>query len=278
MLALTGSGILIALTTVTTDSLSSPVQAAGGNEITAGLYPAIGLIAAAGYLALLPLGRLRLLGFVPLVILLPAVVSAGSRGVLVAGAAALAFVVVRHIALARRPMLAALLVGISLLVMAQLATSLAGGAAVKYEKSLLSTNASQVLGDRQFLYDRGVALALEHPTLGIGAGGFASSALIYEDQLYPHNIFLELASEEGYVAVFLFGLLLSAAWWARRRAPGGLRSPEAVVVGGLILLGVVEGFFSFDINGNRLLWFALGLAFALPQLRLGSSSTAKANG
>ena len=60
--------------------------------------------------------------------------------------------------------------------------------------------------------------------------------------------------------------------------PGGLRTPEAVVTGGLIILGVTEGFFSFDINGNRIIWFALGLAFALPQLRLGRPSDAEPSG
>jgi hypothetical protein len=41
---------------------------------------------------------------------------------------------------------------------------------------------------------------------------------------------------------------------------------------------VTEGFFSFDINGNRIIWFALGLAFALPQLRIGKPSDAAPSG
>jgi O-antigen ligase len=267
MLALAGSGLLIALTTVATTNASEPVTAAGGNEITAGLYPAVGLIAALGYLALLPRKWWRLVGFLPVLILLPAAVAAGSRGVLVAGSAALAYVTMRHIACARRPKVAAAIVVVSLVVIAQLATSLAGGAASKYESSLLSTNSSQVLGDRAGLYDRGVRLALDHPLLGAGVGSFPTSSIIFEDQLYPHNIALELAGEEGYIAVLILAFLVAAAWWVRRRAPGGLRSPEAVVTGGLIILNLGEGFFSFDINGNRTLWFALGLAFALPQLR-----------
>ena len=277
MLALTGGGLLIALTTVTTNNTGEPLSVAGGNEITAGLYPALGLIAALGYLALLPRGW-RLAGFLPVIILLPAVVAAGSRGVLVACALALAYVVVRHIACSKRPLLSAVVVGVALLVIAQLATSLAGGAAAKYESSLLSTNASQVLGERQFLYDRGVRLALNHPIAGIGVGGFATSSIVYENELYPHNIVLELASEEGYIAVLILGFLIGGAWWARRRTPGGLRTPEAVVTGGLIILGVTEGFFSFDINGNRIIWFALGLAFALPQLRIGKPSDAAPSG
>lgn len=275
MLALTGSGLLIALTTVTTNNAGEPLSVAGGNEITAGLYPAIGLVAALGYLALLPRGW-RLTGFLPAIILLPAVIAAGSRGVLVACAVALAYVTIRHIACSKRPLLSAIAVGIALLVMAQLAASLAGGAAAKYERSLLSTNASQVLGERQFLYDRGVRLALDHPLAGIGVGGFATSSIVYENQVYPHNIVLELAAEEGYTAVLLLGLLISAAWWARRRTPAGLRSPEAVVTGGLILLGLFEAFASFDINGNRMLWFALGLAFALPHLRPGTPANPEA--
>jgi O-antigen ligase len=267
MLALTGSGLLIALTTVATDNPSQPLISANGNEITAGLYPAIGLVAAIGYFALLPRGRWRLIGFLPAIVLLPAVVAAGSRGVLVAGAAALAFVIIRHIRCAKRPLLAAVIVGVSLLIGAQLATTLAGGAAAKYESQLLSTNSSQVLGDRGFLYHRAEQLAFDHSIAGVGAGGFATSSIVYERLLYPHNIVLELASEQGFGAVLLLAMLVSAAWWARRRVPGGLKSPEAVVTGGLIILALSEGFFSFDINRNRMLWFALGLAFALPQLR-----------
>lgn len=272
MLAFVGVGLVIALTTVATGNFGEPVTVAGGNEITAGLYPAIGLIAALGYLALLPRAW-RLTGFLPAVILLPAVVSAGSRGVLVACAVALVYVTIRHIARSKRPVLSAALVAIALLVMAQLAATLAGDASAKYERSLLSTNASQVLGERQFLYDRGVRLALENPIAGVGVGGFATSSVVYENQLYPHNIVLELAAEVGYTAVLLFGLLLGAAWWARRRTAAGLRSPEAVVTGGLIILGLSEAFVSFDINSNRMLWFALGLAFALPHLRSSAIAT-----
>jgi O-antigen ligase len=267
MLALVCSGLLIALTAVTTTNASEPVTAAGGNEITAGLYPAVGLIAALGYLALRPRSWSRGLGFLAALILLPEAVGAGSRGVLVAGAAALGFVTVRHIACAKHPKIAAALVVISLVVVGQLATSLAGGAAAKYETSLLSTNSGQVLGDRASLYDRGVELALHHPILGAGVGSFSTSSIILEKQLYPHNIALELGGEEGFVSVLILAMLVSAAWWARRGAPGGLRSPEAVVTGGLIILSLGESFFSFDINGNRTLWFALGLAFALPQMR-----------
>lgn len=274
MLALVGSGMLIALTAVATGNINEPLSTAGGNEITAGLYPAVGLIAAVGYLALLPRSLWRIAGLLPVIVLLPAAVGAGSRGVLVAASVALAFVVVQAIVSSRRPVLTGVIVALVLLVVAQLATSLAGGAMAKYETGLLSTNSQQVLGDRQFLYDRAVTLALDHPLAGVGVGGYATSSIIYENQLYPHNIVLELASEEGYAAVFILALLISAAWWVRRRAPGGIRSPEAIVTGGLILIGVIEACFSFDINGNRLLWFAFGLAFALPQLRPGGATNA----
>ncbi|HEY5319836.1 MAG TPA: hypothetical protein VIJ76_03065, partial [Galbitalea sp.] len=135
-----------------------------------------------------------------------------------------------------------------------------GLAAKKYQAVLFSSDTSQVLGLRQYLYHRGWEIAVHHP-MGIGSGGFQAVT----DLNYPHNILLELADEHGLLAVSLFILLVLAAWSARVAAYSGARG-ESIMVGGLILFCLLESLGSFDINQDKPLWFALGLALALPRL------------
>ena len=61
-------------------------------------------------------------------------------------------------------------------------------------------------------------------------------------------------------------------------APRACGAPRLIVAGRLIIFGLSEAFVSFDINGNRMLWFALGLAFALPHLRSSAIATTATGG
>lgn len=271
-------GLLIALTTVTTTNIGEPLAAAGGNEIQAGLYPGLAAIVLAAYLVPLARGLGRVLLALPLVILVPTVVAAGSRGALVSTIVAGVYLVGRAFMRSARKPLALLLVVLGIAGVATAAPTLAGGAASRYEQSLLTTNLSRLLGDRRELMGTGVTLALDHPLAGIGVGGFATARFAYEPQLYPHNILIELGAEQGLTAPAIFVLLAFAAWWARGRVASGVRGPEATLSGALILLLVCEAMVSFDINGNRLMWFALGLAFALARMRTPESLDARVSG
>jgi hypothetical protein len=265
MLGLVGFGVLIALTTV--EAITPGERAAaGGNVIQAGLYPAIGAIATVGYLALVTRGWTRVVTITPLAILIPAVLAAGSRGALLAGTLALSYVLARLLVISRRKTIAFGVAVATVAAAVSLGPQLAGPAAASYE-TLLSTESGEALGVRQELYDRGVALALANPLGGVGVAGYGNASLVYESNAYPHNIIVEFASEEGMAAAGLFVLLVVAAWRARGRAPTGIRGPEAIVSGALVVLLVAEAMASFDINGNRLMWFALGLAFAVSRIR-----------
>jgi len=262
MLGVVAAGMFVALTAVSTGDPSQPLVAAGGNEIELGLYSAFGLVAAVGYLMLLGPSLLRLFWIVPGVVLGTTILGAGSRGAVAGSALALVFVAVSRAISSRRGrriVLVALAAGIGVFVVAP---NVAGLAAKKYENQLFSTNTQRVLGDRGYLYDTASTLALNHP-LGVGAGGFDPDS----DTLYPHNILLELASEEGLLGVALMTALIVAAWRARRRVQKGALSPEATLAGALLVLTLVEAFVSFDLNENRLMWFSLGLALAIPRLR-----------
>ena len=138
---------------------------------------------------------------------------------------------------------------------------LAGGATHKYTHYLFHANLDSILIGREWILTRGWELSIAHP-LGLGAGGF-DWATGWE---HSHNMFFELSSEQGMVAVALVVALIAAAWRARLRGPGG-RSPESAVCGALILLFGVQAFITNGPNDSRPLWFMLGLALALPQFR-----------
>ncbi len=262
MLALVGAGLLVALTAVSTGQPSQPLVAAGGNEIELGLYSALGLVAAVGYLMLFGPPLLRLLWLVPAAILGSAILGAGSRGALSGAALALIFVAVSRALASSRGRGIALVAVAAAVAIFVAAPNIAGLAGAKYQNQLFSTNTQRVLGDRAYLYDQAQTLALNHP-FGVGAGGFDPNS----DTLYPHNIALELASEEGLLGVVLVAALVAAAWRARARFRTGPLSPEATLAGALLVFTLTEAFVSFDLNENRLLWFSLGLALAIPRLQ-----------
>ena len=265
--AFCGYGLLIALTTVETENLGEPLAAAGGNQIQAALYPAIAVVFICTYLALLARGVSRLAVLAPLAILLPATFAAGSRGVFIGAVVVSGYIAGRAVLVSARRGRVLLAVGLATVGAVVLWPYLAGGAEDRYQQQLLSTNLERVVGERENLYRRGVYLAADNPIVGVGAGGFAYSSIVYERAEYPHNILLEFASEEGLAAAALFAALVIAAWRARLRSGLGANGPEVLLSGALLLLFLSEAMVSFDINGNRGMWFALGLAFALRGLR-----------
>jgi O-antigen ligase len=154
---------------------------------------------------------------------------------------------------------------VGVLALAVTGPDLAGRASQKYRQDLFSTDRTAVLGQRLYLYRLGWQLARDHP-MGLGSAGYPA---VTEGLVYPHNIELELADEYGILALGLFAALVAGAWRARRRAAIGPHRLEALVAGALILVYLVDAQVSLSVNENKLLWFALGLALALPRLRAG---------
>jgi hypothetical protein len=259
MVSLAAFGVLIAATAVPTDDVNKPLTVYGGIEIELGLDVGIGLVAAAGYLFFASSSPSRWLWLVPASFMAWIVIVAGSRGALIAAALGLGYVMVAHFIRTPRLRTSAVVLVIGGLVgAAAIAAGLAGQAGQKYETALFSTDTGSVLGLRGYLFHRGWELALDHP-FGLGAAGFQSVTGLN----HPHNILLQLADEQGLLAVVLFLTVTVAAWRARRLAPGGLGSPEAIAAGGLIVFLLVQALASLDINQDKPLWFAYGLAFAL---------------
>lgn len=113
----------------------------------------------------------------------------------------------------------------------------------------------------------------EHPVLGHGTGAWSVDRGYGDIRLYPHNIVMELLYEQGLVGASLFILLI---WYIFRRwrqasrdtylFEGHLHSEtfQLVQISGLIFLfTLLESMSSFDINGNRLMFFCGGLVLAV---------------
>jgi hypothetical protein len=260
MIALVGVGLYVSLTAVRTVHQAAPLVAAGGNEIELATYAAIGMLASLGFLLLIGDSPLRLLWLLPAGLLGVTVVQAGSRGVLAGTVLAVAFLVAQaafHPLPGRARLLTAVAAGAVVALVS--GNALAGGAEHKYTHYLFHSNVDSILVGRGWILTRGWELSVAHP-LGLGAGGF-DWATGWD---HSHNMFFELSSEQGMVAVALVLALIVAAWRARLRGPGG-RSPESAVCGALIVLFFVQALVTNGPNDSRPLWFALGLALTLPQ-------------
>jgi O-antigen ligase len=262
MVGLVALALVVALTAVQTVSASEPLVAAGsgGNEIELALYSAVGLFAAVGYLVLVdPIWRRLLWLALAGVVFIPTILAAGSRGVLTGTVLSLVVLAAFIIARSQRKGLSIAYVLLAVVLLIFAAPGLAGTAGDKYGRVLAGR--SEALGQRAHLYSWGWELALAHP-MGLGVGGYSAKTGFP----YPHNALLEAADEEGVIGLALLVALIIAAVRAAPRGPGGATSPEAVLAVTFLILNVAESMFSDTFTQNRVFWFALGLALAVPKI------------
>lgn len=253
------ASLVVAVTAVPGEHPNQPLTVAGGeSEIELALYSSAGMVACVGYLMLVPGSPLRLLWLLPAGYLANTVLAAGSRGVLIGSILALTAIAVMAIARSRLKVVPVVVVAIAAVVSVVTFSQLTGPAAAKYA-GLFQDDPAQTFGKRNFVVQDGIRIALDHP-MGIGAGGYeAETGLVY-----PHNAFVEITAEQGIIGLGLLLALMAAAFWSSFRAPDGIRSPETVLAIGLLIVLVADSMVSQSFTQFRLLWFALGLALALP--------------
>jgi O-antigen ligase len=115
---------------------------------------------------------------------------------------------------------------------------------------------------RKVLADQAIAMFLDNPLTGGGTASFPG---------YPHNIFLELAAENGIFGVavmFVLVLLVAGRTWAflfAYKLKAEERTVAALVVLPFIALLVVKQF-SFGLDMHKDLFIFLAAAVNLPQL------------
>jgi len=122
---------------------------------------------------------------------------------------------------------------------------------------------------RDVIYKQAVLIIQDHPVRGIGIGGFFlfSPILVNKEERYPHNIFLELASELGIgAALIMVAFALATLVGIYRRAWQEDDDPERgliYIAGALFVFNLLAVQFSGDINDNRTFWAATGVAWLL---------------
>lgn len=123
-----------------------------------------------------------------------------------------------------------------------------------------------LLDFRSDLLGYGWQLLQRHPLVGAGIAGFQYSSPNPGVYKWPHNIFLEVAGELGIPAFLIF-----AAFFARaaRESLRQLRG-KASLCGSLqqlaaawLLLGIINGLNTGDINSDRTTWLFASIVFVL---------------
>ena len=112
-----------------------------------------------------------------------------------------------------------------------------------------------------------IKLWAEKPFTGVGIGGFNKAAFGTRGELYPHNIFFELAAELGIVGLCLLMLQLFLCWRSIMAFLNRNISRPAFSNGLILLLLIayllVNACLSGDLNDNRQLFALCGAAVAL---------------
>jgi O-antigen ligase len=142
------------------------------------------------------------------------------------------------------------------------------GQAVNRALSVLTgTGAGVSSNGRSELWSAALQTFSAHPFFGLGTGGFAT---VNPENLYPHNLLLEIASELGVVGLALiFGILVTGAVTILRNSRAALdqdRARAALVVS-LFVAAVTNAMFSGDLTTNGPVWLAIGLGVGMSQVR-----------
>jgi O-antigen ligase len=238
------------------------------NQIQVGLLLGLGVVSIVSYLWPASGGWLRLVWLAPAGFLLLKLVSAGGRSALVGTLLACMIAVVCLVRAGGRDRLAALaLVGILAALLPAAWVTSSPAVKDRYLVTIEDVRGGAGLdsggADRSAVADAAIDIFASHP-LGAGTGAYAALTG-YE---WPHNLVLEVASELGLPGLAaLAGLLVGIAVALVRAAKRGGCRLEVVGAASLLVLPLTVAFSSFDLNGNRTLWFACGLALAAAQLR-----------
>ncbi len=182
--------------------------------------------------------------FMPVVsVALVLVLLSGSRGGLVALAAAIAVFVALEARRAGR-LLAGAAVAAAVFALAASHTQIGRAAVETYEQRVAQLLLQeQYTAGRTELYRSAYELAMREPLFGDGLAAFPARAL----GVYPHNLFLEAFCEAGLVGLVLLALALSAGTVSAFR---GGRAPEGAALAAFVLV-LVASQFSGDLYDSR---------------------------
>jgi len=126
-------------------------------------------------------------------------------------------------------------------------------------------NPGGTAGKRLEFYDDAVKAFESKPALGWGAGGWSQFYYHEDKRGYPHNLFLEVAVEQGIVGLLLLSIFVMNIFWvaARQRVELGGRFSFILPI---VAYSLSVTMFSGDITDNRCFWMWCGLCIALSRL------------
>lgn len=116
--------------------------------------------------------------------------------------------------------------------------------------------------ERLSYYKSALELFFENPFRGGGIGGWAVFHGIAKPEIHPHNIFLEIAAELGFVGLVLMLSLVGSSFMRLKKGIGRAASTKAIhitVMGGVFLFSLLNALKTGDINDNILLFYSMGL-------------------
>jgi O-antigen ligase len=134
-----------------------------------------------------------------------------------------------------------------------------------------SRSVTALMSFRRDLLDSGWAILRQHPLIGVGLQGFRYASPNPALYNWPHNIFLEIACEMGIpaaliaCAVFISAIRESLRQLKDRCAPHFMLSQLAAA---LLLIGIINGTNTGDINSDRSTWLFLSLVFVVRGFRI----------
>lgn len=225
----------------------------GLNPIGTGRVAGIGVVISSAFILIKSKNNPRTwLLFPAMIVCVVAAVQTGSRGPL------LAILVSVTVLLLTSGKIKSLLQRLSVL-------AVLGCAAVLIYSSSILENTRIVSGDasgRDLLFRAALESVKAHP-VGIGWGNFYSVLPSFSGadaySLYPHNIFLEIGAEGGWLALIVFTLLLIAVF-KNLIVSTKAGNQTAVIVLAVFVFFLLNASLSSDIVGNRLFWLSIGMA------------------
>lgn len=113
-------------------------------------------------------------------------------------------------------------------------------------------------------YANAALLFVQHPIAGVGVGGFSH----FDFLEYPHNVFLEVASEYGVIGLALIISIMVAVIKCYRSVkqrlttrPADMRVLRAFVL--ILIFASLNAMVSGSITGNSWIWLAMGGIWAM---------------
>jgi O-antigen ligase len=123
---------------------------------------------------------------------------------------------------------------------------------------LLTGQIDEAVNERFTYYQSAFSVFLEHPFIGVGFGGWPMSHGLEDISLHPHNIFLEILSEMGFIGFALF-IALVYLIFRKLKFSFIFSTPELTSVTLLTIFSFINAQKTGDLHDNLLLFFTHSL-------------------